>query len=85
MINNNFLSFERFAILLKKDFMENWKTMFLRFVMLYAILAIIFGFIGHWEYRLLNNNPSDFSHDNMNYIAPAIFLFLGSWLSFRIH
>lgn len=77
MINNNFLSFERFALLLKKDFMENWKTMFLRFVMLYAILAIIFGFIGHWEYRLLNNNPSYFSHDNMNYITPAIFLFWG--------
>jgi len=44
MIKNNFFSLERYFLLCKKDFKENWKTMLLRFVMVYAILTILFVF-----------------------------------------
>ncbi|WP_321517929.1 hypothetical protein [uncultured Bacteroides sp.] len=75
MIKNNFISFKRFTLLYKKDFIENWKTMLLRFVMLYAIMAIIFSFIGLSEFKSRTNyNPSSVV---TNYLIPATFLFWG--------
>jgi hypothetical protein len=77
MIKNNFISFKRFALLYKKDFIENWKTMLLRFVMLYAIMAIIFTFMGLSE--LESRTKHNFSpwYGGIYYLRPAIFLFWG--------
>ena len=77
MIKNNFISFKRLTLLYKKDFIENWKTMLLRFVMLYAIMAIIFTFMGLSE--LESRTKHNFSpwYGGIYYLRPAIFLFWG--------
>ena len=77
MIKNNFISIKRLTLLYKKDFIENWKTMLLRFVMLYAIMAIIFTFMGLSE--LESRTKHNFSpwYGGIYYLRPAIFLFWG--------
>ncbi len=77
MIKNNFISFKRLTLLYKKDFIENWKTMLLRFVMLYAIMAIIFSFMGISEFKSKTININDLGYGDIYYLRPAIFLFWG--------
>lgn len=77
MIKNNFICIKRFTLLYKKDFIENWKTMLLRFVMLYAIMAIIFSFIGLSEFKSRTNYNYNPSNGDNNYLIPATFIFWG--------
>ncbi len=77
MIKNNFISIKRLTLLYKKDFIENWKTMLLRFVMLYAIMAIIFSFIGLSEFKSRTNYNYNPSNGDNNYLIPATFIFWG--------
>ena len=77
MIKNNFICIKRFTLLYKKDFIENWKTMLLRFVMLYAIMAIIFTFIGLSEFESRTKHDNNPWYGDIYYLRPAIFLFWG--------
>lgn len=72
MIKNIFFSPERFLLLCKKDLMESWKTMLLRFVTLYAILAILFLYIGYLQYKFPPN-----SEYLKNYYVTATFICWG--------
>ncbi len=77
MMKNKIFSIERFALLYKKDFIEGWKTLLLRFVMLYAILAIIFCFIGHSEVESRLNHVDVGSYNDVLYLRFVVFLFWG--------
>jgi F0F1-type ATP synthase membrane subunit c/vacuolar-type H+-ATPase subunit K len=71
MITNNFFSLERYFLLCKKDFKESWKTMLLRFVMVYAILTILFVFFSFDQSSNLNEESY------LQYYSSSIFLFWG--------
>ena len=61
MDNNNFLSFPRIAMVMKREIMENWKTNIFRFIGLYAAFALVM--IGNmWG---ASNNASAFSDPAM--------------------
>ena len=77
MKTNNFFSIERFALLYKKDFIEGWKTLLLRFVMLYAILAIIFCLIGHSEFEARLKHLGTEYYSDIFYLRFAAFIFWG--------
>lgn len=51
--------------------------MLLRFVMLYAIMAIIFSFIGLSEFKSRTNYNYNPSYGDDDYLIPAVFLFWG--------
>ena len=51
--------------------------MLLRFVMLYAIMAIIFCFIGYSEFESRIKHDNELWYGDIYYLRPAIFLFWG--------
>lgn len=55
MDNNNFLSFPRIAMVMKREIMENWKTNIFRFIGLYAAFASV-----------MIGNMWGVSHDNVS-------------------
>lgn len=75
MIKNNYFSFERFSLLLKKDFMESWKTILLRFVTLYAVLAVVFCFLCYknCQFEMILAGVEN----NVRYLGFTLFLFFG--------
>lgn len=83
MIKNDFFNWNRFCLTCKKDFMENWKTMFLRFVMLYAVLSIVFCFICFWDCdSVLRGNAHALPTNPLRYFATAAGIYCSLGLVF---
>ncbi|MDR0891279.1 MAG: hypothetical protein LBN24_01520 [Mediterranea sp.] len=50
-ISDTFFSMSRFALLCKKDLMENWKKNLFRLIVMYGALTIIFLWYGYFNYK----------------------------------
>ena len=60
MDTNNFFSFSRIAMVMKREIMENWKTNLYRLIGIYAAFALVMilhmwtmSLVGLLRYRLL--------------------------------
>ncbi len=77
MDNNNFFSFPRIMMVMKREIMENWKTNLYRLIGLYAAFLLIFLL---YMYNMSNNamylsNP-DLALDNFSQTSLGAFLFI---------
>lgn len=84
MLTNDFFDINRFRMLCKKDLMENWKTMLLRLVMLYASLAVVFCFICYWDCdSVLSGDSTGLSKrfDSYYSVAGILFFIFGFFLA----
>lgn len=77
MDNNNFFSFPRIMMVMKREVMENWKTNLYRLIGLYA--AFLFTFLIRMysmsSDTMCLSNP-DWALDNFSQISLGIFLFI---------
>jgi hypothetical protein len=80
---NNFFNVKRFGLVLKKDFLENWKRYLLYFIVLFGIMALIMIFTANDAYRAMLIYGR-FPHPGLNtqLLQIASFSFLAGGLLF---
>lgn len=78
MINKEIFSWNRFVCVCRKDAMENWKSMILRFIMIYAVLASIFCFMCYWDCDgIMAGYKSQLYRTSTDYMISGLFIFAG--------
>lgn len=83
MINKEIFSWSRFLLVCKKDMMENWKSMVLRFIMVYALMASVVCFICYWDCDgIMAGYKSILTTQPKEYVLTGLFVFAGMSLVF---